>query len=51
MPLLYLHGLWSGDFVPAPEQFLGSAAAVQPRDAPRGSSRVHRVPHRPNLEM
>src|SRR5665647_1617078 len=26
LPLLYLHGLSSGDFVPALEQFLGSAA-------------------------
>lgn len=28
LPLLYLHGLSSGDFVPAPEQFLGSAAGL-----------------------
>jgi hypothetical protein len=27
-PLLYLHGLSSGDFVPALEQFLGSAAGL-----------------------
>lgn len=27
LPLLYLHGLSSRDFVPAPEQFLGSSAA------------------------
>ncbi|WP_250402872.1 IS256 family transposase [Streptomyces cellostaticus] len=28
LPLLYLHGLSSGDFVPAMEQFLGTAAAL-----------------------
>ncbi len=28
LPLLYLHGLSTGDFVPAPEQFLGSAAGL-----------------------
>lgn len=28
LPLLYLHGLSSGDFVPAPEQFLGSSPAL-----------------------
>ncbi|MDV9192605.1 IS256 family transposase [Streptomyces sp. SR27] len=28
LPLLYLHGLPSGDFVPALEQFLGSAAGL-----------------------
>jgi putative transposase len=28
LPLLYLHGLSSGDFVPAFEQFLGSAAGL-----------------------
>ena len=31
LPLLYLHGLSSGDFVPALEQFLGSAAGLSPR--------------------
>lgn len=30
LPLLYLHGLSSGDFVPAMEQFLGSAAGLSP---------------------
>jgi putative transposase len=30
LPLLYLHGLSSGDFVPALEQFLGSAAGLSP---------------------
>ena len=34
LPLLYLHGLSSGDFVPALEQFFGSAA-----DSPRPPSR------------
>ncbi|MEU8710737.1 IS256 family transposase [Streptomyces sp. NPDC048663] len=29
-PLLYLHGLSSGDFVPALEQFLGSSAGLSP---------------------
>jgi hypothetical protein len=28
LPLLYLHGLSSGDFVPAPGQFPGSAAGL-----------------------
>jgi hypothetical protein len=28
LPLLYLHGLSSGDFVPALGQFLGSSAAL-----------------------
>jgi putative transposase len=28
LPLLYLHGLSSGDFVPALEQFLGSTAGL-----------------------
>lgn len=30
LPLLYLHGLSSGDFVPALEQFLGSTAGLSP---------------------
>ena len=30
LPLLYLHGLSSGDFCPALEQFLGSAAGLSP---------------------
>ncbi len=30
LPLLYLHGLSPGDFVPAMEQFLGSAAGLSP---------------------
>ncbi|MET9888114.1 IS256 family transposase [Streptomyces sp. NPDC006430] len=30
LPLLYLHGLSSGDFVPALEQFLGSSASLSP---------------------
>ena len=30
LPLLYLHGLSSGDFAPALEQFLGSAAGLSP---------------------
>ncbi len=30
LPLLYLHGLSSGDFVPALEHFLGSAAGLSP---------------------
>lgn len=28
LPLLYLHGLSSGDFVPALEQFLGGTAGL-----------------------
>jgi hypothetical protein len=31
LPLLYLHGLPSGDFVPALEQFLGSSAGLSRR--------------------
>jgi len=30
LPLLYLHGLSSGDFAPALEQFLGSGAGLSP---------------------
>ena len=30
LPLLYLHGLSSGDFVPALGQFLGSSAGLSP---------------------
>jgi putative transposase len=30
LPLLYLHGLSSGDFAPALEQFLGSSAGLSP---------------------
>jgi putative transposase len=30
LPLLYLHGLSTGDFVPALEQFLGSAVGLSP---------------------
>jgi len=30
LPLLYLHGLSTGDFAPALEQFLGSAAGLSP---------------------
>jgi len=35
LPLLYLHGLSSGDFVPALEQFLGSAAGLSPAPVTR----------------
>ncbi|MFF8097922.1 IS256 family transposase [Streptomyces sp. NPDC016675] len=35
LPLLYLHGLSSGDFVPAMEQFLGSAAGLSPATVTR----------------
>lgn len=34
LPLLYLHGLSTGDFVPALEQFLGSTAACRRRPSP-----------------
>jgi hypothetical protein len=34
LPLLYLHGLSSRDFVPALEQFLGSGAACRRRRSP-----------------
>ncbi|WP_406448808.1 IS256 family transposase [Streptomyces sp. NBC_01622] len=35
LPLLYLHGLSSGDFVPALEQFLGSSAGLSPTTVTR----------------
>src|SRR5215218_8399004 len=35
LPLLYLHGLSTGDFVPALEQFLGSAAGLSPTTVTR----------------
>lgn len=35
LPLLYLHGRSSGDFVPALEQFLGSAAGLSPATVTR----------------
>ncbi|MCX5402386.1 transposase [Streptomyces sp. NBC_00102] len=35
LPLLYLHGLSSGDSVPALEQFLGSAAGLSPATVTR----------------
>jgi transposase-like protein len=35
LPLLYLHGLSSGDFCPALEQFLGSAAGLSPATVTR----------------
>ncbi|MFF8022056.1 IS256 family transposase [Streptomyces sp. NPDC007896] len=38
LPLLYLHGLSSGDFVPALEQFLGSAAGLSPATVTRLTS-------------
>ncbi|MFJ9729358.1 IS256 family transposase [Streptomyces sp. NPDC101209] len=35
LPLLYLHGLSSGDFIPALEQFLGSAVGLSPATVTR----------------
>ncbi len=35
LPLLYLHGLSSGDFVPALEQFLGSSTGLSPATVTR----------------
>jgi len=35
LPLIYLHGLSSGDFVPALEQFLGSSAGLSPATVTR----------------
>jgi transposase-like protein len=35
LPLLYLHGLSYGDFVPAMEQFLGSSAGLSPATVTR----------------
>ncbi|MGW4822005.1 IS256 family transposase [Streptomyces sp. NPDC004227] len=35
LPLLYLHGLSLGDFVPAMEQFLGSSAGLSPATVTR----------------
>ena len=39
LPLLYLHGLSSGDFVPALGQFLGSARGCPPRRSPSSPRR------------
>ena len=39
LPLLYLHGLSSGDFVPALGQFLGSAKGCPPRRSPSSPRR------------
>jgi putative transposase len=39
LPLLYLHGLSTGDFVPALEQFLGSAAGLSPATVSRLTAR------------
>lgn len=39
LPLLYLHGLSSGDFVPALEQFLGSSAGLSPATVTRLTTR------------
>jgi transposase-like protein len=39
LPLLYLHGLSSGDFVPALEQFLGSSAGLSPATVTRLTQR------------
>ncbi len=39
LPLLYLHGLSSSDFVPALEQFLGSAAGLSPATVTRLTQR------------
>jgi hypothetical protein len=38
LPLLYLHGLSTGDFVPALEQFLGSTAGLSPSTVTRLTS-------------
>ena len=38
LPLLYLHGLSTGDFVPALEQFCGSAAGLSPATITRLTS-------------
>ncbi len=35
LPLLYRHGLSSGDFAPALEQFLGSSAGLSPATVAR----------------
>ncbi|MBT2481829.1 IS256 family transposase [Streptomyces sp. ISL-94] len=41
LPLLYLHGLSSGDFVPALEQFLGSSAGLSPATVTRLTAQWH----------
>ena len=61
LPLLYLHGLSSGDFVPALEQFLGSSAGLSaghghPPDPavagrPQGVRRARPVRHRLRLRL
>ncbi len=46
LPLLYPHGLSSGDFVPAMEQFLGPAAGLSPGDDHAADEAVAGRPHR-----
>src|SRR5690348_1218917 len=52
LPLLYLHGLSSGDFVPALGQFLGSAAVPNtiswPGDSPRSRKPARSMSSRVN---
>jgi Transposase, Mutator family len=43
LPLLYLHGLSTGDFVPALESFLGSAAGLSARRRTGHGVQAHRV--------
>ena len=43
LPLLYLHGLSSGDFVPALGQFLGSSAGLSPSVITRLTERGERA--------
>jgi putative transposase len=40
LPLLYLHGLLPGDFVPALEQFMGSTAGLSPATVSRPDGAV-----------
>jgi hypothetical protein len=43
LPLLYLHGLSSGDFVPALGQFLGSSAGLSTANSSSGPARTPRL--------
>ncbi|WP_405953021.1 IS256 family transposase [Streptomyces prunicolor] len=44
LPLLYLHGLSSGDFVPALEQFLGGTAGLPPATSHQPPATSHQPP-------
>jgi hypothetical protein len=45
LPLLYLHGLSTGDFVPARGQFLTALGASRREEGPDGDLECRRPPH------